>query len=93
MSAPDYVEKLPALYSEFVEAYDFERLPEEKRMFHSLPDLLARSAAFWEKFVRPMLDSEMAGMYKFLETTGQTNPYLEAIEANIERVRRGSQSG
>lgn len=93
MSAPDYVPKLPVLYREFLEAYNFESLPEEKRMFHSFPELMERSPAFWEKFVRPMLDTEMAGMYRFLETTGQTNPYMQAIDANIEEVRRRVQSG
>lgn len=93
MSAADYVDKLPILYREFVEAYDFEDLPEEKRMFHSFRDLMERSPAFWEKFVRPMLDSEMAGMYRFLETTGQTNPYLQAIEDNVNEVRRRGQAG
>ena len=93
MSAADYVDKLPILYREFVEAYDFEDLPEEKRMFHSFRDLMERSPAFWEKFVRPMLDSEMAGMYRFLENTGQTNPYLQAIEDNVSEVRRRVQAG
>lgn len=93
MSAADYVDKLPILYREFVEAYEFESLPEEKRLFHSLRELMERSPAFWEKFVRPMLDSEMAGMYRFLENTGQTNPYLQAVEDNITEVRRRMQSG
>lgn len=93
MSAPDYVTKLPILYQEFREAYDFEGLPEDKRMFQNFPDLMDRSPAFWEKFVRPMLDTEMGGMYKFLETTGQTNPYMQAIEANIKEVRRRVQNG
>lgn len=93
MSAADYVDKLPILYREFVEAYDFEDLPLDKRMFHSFRELMERSPAFWEKFVRPMLDTEMAGMYRFLETTGQTNPYLQAIEDNIAEVRRRVQAG
>lgn len=93
MSAPDYVAKLPILYREFVEAYNFEELPEEKRMFHSLRELMERSPAFWEKFVRPMLDSEMAGMYRFLENTGQTNPYLQAVEDNVTEIRRLVQNG
>ncbi len=88
MSAPDYVDKLPTLYNEFVEAYDFEDLPAEKRLFRNLGELLERSPAFWEKFVRPMLDTEMEGMYRFLENTGQANPYLQAIEDNIDKVRR-----
>lgn len=93
MSAPDYVTKLPILYKEFREAYDFEGLPDEKRMFQNFPDLMDRSPSFWEKFVRPILDTEMGGMYKFLETTGQTNPYMQAIEANIKEVRRRVQDG
>ena len=88
MSAPDYVEKLPTLYNEFVEAYDFEDLPPDKRLFHSLNELLERSPAFWEKFVRPMLDTEMEGMYRFLNITGQPNPYMQAIEDNIAKVRK-----
>ncbi|MBI3885524.1 MAG: HD domain-containing protein, partial [Opitutae bacterium] len=93
MSAPDYVDKLPVLYREFVEAYDFEELPADKRLFHSFRDLMERSPAFWEKFVRPMLDTEMGGLYRFLETTGQANPYLQAIEDNVSEVRRRVQAG
>jgi hypothetical protein len=88
MSASDYVDELPILFREFAEAYEFEGVPADKRMFHSLDELQAKTPAFWEKYVRPMLDTEAGGVYRFLNHTGQPNPYFQAIDANIAEVRR-----
>lgn len=88
MSAPDYVDELPALYREFVEAYEFEHLPDAKRPYHGIDDLLQKTPAFWGDYVRPMLDFEAGGVHRYLTTAGQPNPYIQAVEANIEEVRR-----
>ncbi|MES1195092.1 MAG: hypothetical protein ABUL65_04295, partial [Opitutus sp.] len=93
MSAADYLEKLPALYKEFVEAFDFEQVPLEKRPYHSLRQLLEKSTDFWTKYVRPMLDFEAGGVYRYLTSAGQPNPYLQAVEANLAEVRRRVQAG
>lgn len=93
MSAPDYADKLDALFAEFVEAFDHEQVPLEKRPYPTLAELKRRTPDFWEKFVRPMLDNEADGVHRFLSITGQTNPYLQAVAENIAEVRRRAQSG
>lgn len=93
MSAPDYVDKLRALYREFQEAFDFEQVPGEKRPYHSLREMMQMTPAFWTNYVRPMLDFEAGGVHRYLTTAGQTNPYLQAVEDNIIEVRRRLQEG
>ncbi len=88
MSAPDYVEKLPALFKEFLEAFEFEQVPMEKRPYHNLRQLLEKTPGFWSNLVRPMLDFEAGGVYRYLSTAGQPNSYLLAVEANLAEVHR-----
>lgn len=88
MSAPDYVEELPILFREFQEAYEYEKVPLEKRPYHELHNLLVKTPHFWTNYVRPMLDFEAGGVHRYLTTAGQPNPYLQAVEANIAEVRR-----
>ncbi len=92
MSAPDYPEKLDALFAEFVEAFAHEGVPLEKRPYVSATELKRRTPDFWDKFVRPMLDTEADGVHRFL-ITGQTNPYLDAVADNIAVIRRQFESG
>jgi hypothetical protein len=35
-----------------------------------------------------LLDFEASGVHQYLTTAGQPNPYIQAVEANIEEVRR-----
>ena len=93
MSAPDYVEKLPALFKEFLEAFEFEQVPMEKRPYHNLRQLLEKTPGFWSNLVRPMLDFEAGGVYRYLSTAGQPNSYLLAVEANLAEVHRLLQAG
>jgi len=93
MSAPDYVDKLAALYREFEEAFSFEHLSSEKRPYHSLKEMMEQTPAFWKNYVRPMLDFEAGGVHRYLTTAGQTNPYLQAVEDNIIEVQRRLQAG
>lgn len=92
MSAPDYVEKLPALYREFQEAFDFERIPPEKRPYHTFRELLEKTSGFWYNFVLPMLDFEAGGVYRYL-AAGRTNPYMQAVADNIAEVKRRLDAG
>ncbi len=87
MGAHDYVEELPILFREFQEAYEFEGLPEAKRIFHSETELIRKTPAFWEQYVRPMLEREAGGVFRFLDKAGG-NSYLSAVEANMDEVRR-----
>ncbi len=91
MAADDYVDKLPVLYSEFAEA---ARHPLGKgsmaASFSDADDLLRKTPAFWENFVRARLESDFQGVYRFLNTpypSGE-NYYLLRIDANINKLRR-----
>ena len=78
---------------EFVEAFDFEKVPLEKRPYHNLQQLLEKSTGFWNNYVRPMLDFEAGGVHRYLTTAGQPNPYLQAVEANLAELQRRLQTG
>lgn len=88
MSAADYVEELPVLFNEFTEAYDHEGLPPEKRFFKTDRQLMEKTPDFWEKYVRPMLAGDAGAMYRYLARPDGSNPYVDAVEANIAEVRR-----
>ncbi len=93
MSAPDYPDKLDFLFAEFVEAYDYENVPAELRPYRDANELRRKTPDFWEKFVRPMLDSEADGVHRFLSDTGQANPYLDAVARNVAAIRRRAETG
>ena len=93
MSAADYLDELPILFKEFVEAYDYEKVPPEKRPYRTFREMLLKTPAFWNNYVRPMLDFEAGGVHRYLTTAGQPNPYLQAVEANIAEVQRRLQTG
>jgi hypothetical protein len=85
MAAPDYIEKLPFLFSEFEEADNFNHVPKAKRMFASAAHLVSGTAGFWRNFVRPRLETEFSGMYRYLAlpAPSRRNPYIDAVERNI----------
>ena len=87
MAADDYVDKLPILYEEFAESAEFNR--GEGALFRSAEDLMQRTPGFWQNYVLPKIDRDFQGLYRYLFSPemGQ-NPYLERIEANLERLRR-----
>ena len=90
MAAADYVDKLPALYAEFAEAA--RHSPEAKHpasAFTSAEELRRKTPAFWKDYVRPKLDKDFAGVHQFLNDPYPAGPncYLDAIEANIARLR------
>ena len=93
MAAPDYIEELGFLFDEFNESDNFYHVPMEKRMFHSLPDLIAKSANFWECFVLPRLNDDYRAVYRYLADPypGGPNAYIEAVERNIARTRSMAQ--
>lgn len=88
MAAPDYVDKLPALFREFEEANDFNGVPRPERLFQSAAQLIRGTPVFWEKMVRPMLDRDLDAVYRFIAPLPDgTNPYLAAVESNLARIR------
>jgi hypothetical protein len=91
MAAEDYVEKLPILFEEFAEAAKYT---EDRKQFiltfNSSAELLHRTPAFWEGFVKPKLENDFGGVYRFLNKPypAGTNEYVRHVEANIDRLRR-----
>jgi hypothetical protein len=91
MSAEDYVEKLPVLYSEFAEGARHTR---DKThfitMFSSAEDMMRKTPTFWQNYVLPKLTRDFSGLYRFLNDPFPHGPnsYLGHVEANIERLRQ-----
>ena len=59
-------------------------------MFESAEHLLRMTPMFWEKYVRPKIEKDFQGVYRFLNEPYPDGPnaYLAAIAANIERAKR-----
>jgi len=91
MAADDYVAKLPVLYAEFAEAarHPLEQ-PYNIATFSGPDDLMQKTPAFWESYVRPKLERDFGGLYRFLEEPYPSgrNSYVEQVEANLEGLRR-----
>lgn len=89
MADPLYVEKLPALYSEFKEFDQFRGLQPDERIFPSFESLLSGTPEFWDKLVLPKLDYEYSKVYTLLNTPYPSGPnlYLLQAEDNIKAVR------
>ena len=96
MAAADYVEKLPVLYAEFAEG---ARHAKDKayfiNLFNSAEDLMRKTPAFWEGYVRPKLTRDFGGLHGFLNDPFPHGPneYLERIEANIACLKQRLASG
>jgi hypothetical protein len=90
MAAPDYPDELDILYQEFREADEFVHVPPSRRAFKSASDLIERTPAFWETFVKQKLESEFQCMYRFLAEPYPDGPnaYLDAVESNIAEIAR-----
>ncbi len=90
MAAPDYVEKLPVLFLEFEEAARFsaDESPRSIR-FPSATALMRNTPVFWDKYVRPKIDHDFGALHRFLcdPFPDGPNPYLQAVEANLARLR------
>ncbi len=91
MADPGYNEKLPALFAEFEEAYEFNHVPLDKRPFKTADELIARTPDFWRNFVRPKLDDEFEAVHRHLSAPATSecpgaNLYLDTVETNIARL-------
>lgn len=89
MSARDYVDKLPILYSEFAEAarYTFGR--GTRFVFKSAEELMRNTPAFWENYVWPKINDDFEKLYTFLNDPYPDGPnsYMQRIEANLTKLR------
>jgi len=90
MAAPDYPESLKNLFAEIEESDNYAQVPARQRRYRSADELIADTPTFWQSFVLPRLERELLGVYRFLATPypDGPNPYIEAIETNIEKIKR-----
>lgn len=88
LSDPHYMEKIPALFAEFVESDSYRGIAPGRRQFKNLQSLYSGTEDFWYDHVLPRLENECGGLYRYLAPTGPAsrNFYLEAIETNIRQV-------
>ena len=89
MAATDYPEELEMLFHEFRESDEYFHLPPEHCAFQSAQELIEKTPDFWTQFVRPKLEKDFEGVFRFLAVPypDGPNPYLDAIEHNIAIVR------
>lgn len=88
MAASDYPDELGLLFDEFAESDAFLGLPSSKRFFKSADHLIAGTTAFWENVVKPKLENDFLGVYRFMNQPDGSNPYIDAIEANLVSIAR-----
>jgi hypothetical protein len=86
MAADDYVEKLPILFEEFKESSRFNGA--ESELFTSAEDLMRRTPAFWARYVQPKIESDFAGLFRYLAKPKPNgiNPYIERILVNMTKL-------
>ena len=91
MAAKDYPERLRELYKEYVEAAAYSATEETgMTIFRSAEDLLGGTREFYEGHVQRLLNEELGGVYRDLDHHfgSGNNLYLDAIEANLQRIDR-----
>jgi len=95
MSADDYVDRLPQLYKEFTESYEFYGEKAARLYYSSAESLLAKTPDFWRAFIMPKLENQCEGMYRYLNDPypDGKNPYLQRIEANVDQAARRARTG
>ncbi|MEN6617000.1 MAG: hypothetical protein ABFD12_10630, partial [Syntrophorhabdus sp.] len=93
MSAFDYLDMLPILYNEFAESYIFsssDNMPgKSPPPFASADDLIRSTPSFYENVALGRFKI-MGSMEHYISYCydGHHNPYMTAIEANIEAIRK-----
>ena len=90
LADPRYPDKLGELFAEFSESDDFTNVPLAERAFKSEDDLIRRTPGFWTHFVKPKLEKDFQGVYRFLERplNSGRNAYMDAAEENFATITR-----
>lgn len=91
MAAADYIDKLPILFDEFKESAEYSGGKQSSAgMFANAEDLVRKTEGFWSFYVKPKIDGDFLGQYKFLARPYPDGPndYIDHIEANVARVKR-----
>ena len=88
MGAPDYPGELAVLFQEFQESDEYYNVAAEKRCFASVDQLVAKTPDFWRNIVRPKLENEFEGVYRFLSSPYPLGPnaYLDSIKENMAEI-------
>lgn len=89
MAAADYAYKLSILFLEFAEA---ARRDLDNAAFHtqfrSAEQMIRETPGFWENCIKPKLENQFCGVYRYLADKSGRNDYVDRVEANIDRIRR-----
>lgn len=91
MSADDYPEKLPVLYKEFAEANCYRGLDTTDNISSAMPaspqDLMRNTPSFYKTIAMARFKM-MGSLYSYIpyHYGSSENPYLVAIERNIETI-------
>ncbi|MFT4687985.1 MAG: hypothetical protein ACJASX_000496 [Limisphaerales bacterium] len=91
MAAPDYIDKLPILFDEFIESARYSGgLQSKAGLFKNAEELLRKTVGFWTFYVKPKIDGDFLAQYKFLAQPypDGANAYIKHIEKNLARVQR-----
>jgi hypothetical protein len=94
MSSPYYLEKLPHLYVEFEEAYQYEGLEKlrknKNKIFESADQLIKGTPEFYYGWVIPALSS-MGNMYQYIayHYPDNVNHEIEQLEENMKMINDG----
>lgn len=85
LADPRYMEKLPGLYAEFVEAAHYRKLPKQQWPYQSYESLVHQTPKFWNTVVFPKLHHELGALYLYLNAPypDGPNPYLRQALQNI----------
>lgn len=86
MAAEDYPDELELLFNEFAESDAFLAIPSSKRFFKTAHQLITGSTVFWENVVKPKLNNDFLGVYRFLTRADGSHPYIDAIEHNLALI-------
>jgi len=90
MAAPDYVDKLPVLYLEFAEAARHDPPSGERfAQYKDAADLMRKTPVFWSAYVWPRINEDFGHLFVYLNDPypNGPNPYLLAVEKNMQRIQ------
>ena len=59
-------------------------------VYKNTAELMRGTPGFWENYVRPKIERDFQGVYRFLNTPHPDGPndYVRRIDANIARLRQ-----
>jgi hypothetical protein len=90
MAAPDYVDKLPRLFSEFEEAARTDKQHGARfAQYQTAEDVLRRTPLFWTDYAWPRINEDFHHLYMFLSdpVPDGPNPYLLGVQKNLARLQ------